>query len=319
MNSLVRGDGRFPAKALAMAMGIWVLSGSSARSDDVALADPSLPVHDGAGSGTLGWAPFGYYPGFQGFSLRFHPGYGYGEGALGVGALGGYPFYGGPGYIHPAPPLRRFGSIIPFAYYAGPGYPFNFEPVPAQLVVTPPVVTQTAGGDPAHAAGSPVYPYDVGFGPFTGALPYPESFFAPYTAAAAAVGSTARFGAPNPSPSANAYRVRALGIDEEPVVDPAGVREMKVSKVNPGSPAERAGLKPGDVIRSVNGYRIEQPGNLVWIILNAAPNRVLKIKARAQPMAKSSQSRLRFLDSESTVGSPRGGPCASQEQHDAQR
>ncbi len=280
MNSLVRGDGRFPVKALAMAMGIWVLSGSSGRSDDVAPADPGPPVHDGAGFGTLGWAPFGYYPGFQGFALKFHPGYGYGGDALGVGALGGYPFYGGPGYLHPAPPLRRFGSIIPFAFYAGPGYPFNFEQPAGPLVVTPPVVTQTGAEDAAHAAGSPVYPYDVGFGPFTGAFAYPESFFAPYTAAAAAVGSTTGAVNPAPSGSANAYRVGALGIDEELVVDSAGLREMKVSRVYPESPAEKAGLKVGDVIRSINSYRTAQPGNIVWIILNAAPDKVLKINVR---------------------------------------
>ncbi len=72
-------------------------------------------------SGTLGWAEYGLYPGLYGFSLRWHPGYGYGKYALGVGADGGYPFYGGPGYPHQPPPLRRCGPAAPYAYLGGPG------------------------------------------------------------------------------------------------------------------------------------------------------------------------------------------------------
>jgi membrane-associated protease RseP (regulator of RpoE activity) len=73
---------------------------------------------------------------------------------------------------------------------------------------------------------------------------------------------------------------RLLGIDEEPLVMPDGAKAMKVSKVFPGSAAEKAGLQAGDVIRSVNGYLTEQRGNLAWIIANAAPNNELKIKVQ---------------------------------------
>jgi hypothetical protein len=283
MIALIRGGGGFLSKALALALGIWVFSGRSAKSDDGVLVNPGQPVPVGSGGGTLGWGPPGYYPGYYGFGLSFHRGYGYGGDALGVGADGGYPFYGGPGYLHPAPPLRRFGRIIPFAYYSGPGYPFNFE-LPGELVVTQPVVEQTMGRDPAHIAGSPVYPYNVGYGPFTGARNYPESLFAPYTAAAAASGSSA--GPLAPTPSANVDRVRELGLDEEPVVDVDGMRGIRVSRVYPGTAAEKAGLKPGDVIRSINGYRTEQPGNLAWIIANVAPDKVLKINVRNAVDAK---------------------------------
>jgi S1-C subfamily serine protease len=58
---------------------------------------------------------------------------------------------------------------------------------------------------------------------------------------------------------------------------------MKVSKVYPGGPAEKAGLKPGDLIRSVNGYLTVKPGNLTWIIANRAPGKVLKIIVHAAP------------------------------------
>ena len=37
-------------------------------------------------------------------------------------------------------------------------------------------------------------------------------------------------------------------------------------RVYPGSPAEQAGLQPGDVILSANGYATQQSGNLAWII-----------------------------------------------------
>ena len=55
---------------------------------------------------------------------------------------------------------------------------------------------------------------------------------------------------------------------------------MKVSKVYPGTAAEKGGLRVGDVIRSINGYLTEQPGNLAWIIATAAPDKVLKIDVR---------------------------------------
>ena len=61
---------------------------------------------------------------------------------------------------------------------------------------------------------------------------------------------------------------------------------MKVSRVYPGTAAEKAGLKPGDVIRSINGYRTEEPGNLAWIIANAAPDKVLKMIVRTADDAK---------------------------------
>jgi membrane-associated protease RseP (regulator of RpoE activity) len=75
---------------------------------------------------------------------------------------------------------------------------------------------------------------------------------------------------------------RLLGIDEEPVVVAGGVKAMKVGKVYPGTAAERAGLKAGDVIRSVNGYLTEQRGNLAWVIANAAPDNQLKISVQAE-------------------------------------
>ena len=127
----------FPRKLLAIGWGCLALSGPMALADD-GLAVPTAvkqgktkpcgiknPGHrHGQSCGTLGYGPPGLHEGFQGFGLGFHPGYGYGGKALGVGAEGGYPFYGGPGYPHPGPCLDRFGHEKPFAYFAGHRLPF---------------------------------------------------------------------------------------------------------------------------------------------------------------------------------------------------
>jgi hypothetical protein len=250
----------------------WGIPASSRAGDSDA---PGPPAQNGAGFGSLGWAPAGAYSGVYGFLLRYHPGYGYGGESLGAGAFGGYPFYGGPGYIHPAPPLRRFGHIEPFTYYCGPGYPFNFRD-PGELVVDPPVVDQVGGPDPGHSGG-PVYPYNVGYGIFTGMRPYPESLFAPYTALVAARGSAVST-APSPTPAPTG--ARSFGIDEEGIVEADGTLAIKVARVYPESPAQQAGLKVGDVIHSINGYLTEQPGNVAWIIANQAPQKLLTFRVR---------------------------------------
>jgi hypothetical protein len=285
--------------------------------------------HCGPEAATLGYGPPGVYPGFQGFGLGYHLGYGYGGCALGVGADGGYPCYGGPGYPIGEPPLQRFGKIAPFPYYGGPGYPTpeqpNFYGSVGPLVADRPVVTT---GVDYGAAGT--------YGNFTGTYPYPESTFASFTSAAAT--GTGSFGtrAPGtetgvpggayPAPPANTPGVegapsgtpdalspapptgdaptnlsappnmpapgapqtsaapappRPLGIDAEPVVDAEGFHGMKVSKVDPGSPAEQGGLRPGDVIHSMNTYQTTKPDHFAWIIANAAPKRVVEMKVRS--------------------------------------
>ena len=206
----IRVGGRLPLKALALFVGVSVLSRGSAMADD---NDPvvtnqvqtnpepytgpqSLHLFHGPESfGTLGYGPPGLQPGAQGFSLGYHPGYGYGRGALGVGAEGGYPFYGGPGYPHPWPCLRRIGGIVPFPYYGGPGYPIpghpNYFGEFGPLSPDQPVVTVAT--DP----GGPVYATD--YGPFTGSAPNAEALFAPFVARAAAGVSSMRVRPPSPT------------------------------------------------------------------------------------------------------------------------
>jgi S1-C subfamily serine protease len=71
-----------------------------------------------------------------------------------------------------------------------------------------------------------------------------------------------------------------LGFDQEPIITNDHEKRMKVTRVDPGTLAQKGGLHPGDIIHSINGYVTEVPGNLPWIIANAAPDRVLTMTVR---------------------------------------
>lgn len=115
--------------------------------------------------------------GFQGFGLSYHLGHGYGGDGWGVGACGGYPAYGGPGYPHCEPSLQRFAGIEPFLDYGGPGHPryglSHYFEVTGPLQVNPSVVEFGDGRDSRS---------NEAYGPFTGAPSYPaDMLFAPYS------------------------------------------------------------------------------------------------------------------------------------------
>ena len=154
--------------------------------------------------------------------------------------------------------------------------------------------------------GDPSYTSD--YGCFTGVLPYPETTFAPFVTIAAAGGSSSGVSSasppnapPNTAPAPGEMldehaADRSLGIDAEPSTDAGGGRGLKVTRVYPGSPAEGAGLRNGDVILSINGYSTEMPANLTWIIAKAANDRVLKMTVRLQATAGYAPSRPGYLD-----------------------
>jgi hypothetical protein len=150
------------------------------------------------GSGTLGYGPPGVFPGFQGFGLGYRRGYGYGGNALGTGVTGGYPHYAGPGYPHPAPPLRRLHRLVPFVHDGGsgqrtPDHPNHYGQV-GPLVADRPVITV---GDPSD--------YATGYGDFTGAIPYPVSTFAPFITEAAMEGTNSGVITPSSNSSTSPY------------------------------------------------------------------------------------------------------------------
>jgi PDZ domain len=154
------------------------------------------------------------------------------------------------------------GGLGYYPYYGGtPGYSVN----PGYNIYGNYGVYGYPGSQIEGGAGN------AGYDPGYGGYPYYDGYGItnPRRTAAPAVGSPA-------------VQRRLLGIDEEPVVVAGGVKAMKVGKVYPGSAAERAGLKAGDVIRSVNGYLTEQRGNLAWVIANAAPDNQLKISVQAE-------------------------------------
>jgi hypothetical protein len=377
MNSRVKG-GRLPAAVNAFAVAVSIVSASSVYAGDdaaAASAADSRPKTDaqvqrtsgGFGSGTPIVAGPDGAPGFQGFGLGYHLGYGYGGKGFGVGPDGGYPFYSGPGYPHPWPCLNRFGHLEPFGYFGGPGYPTPdqpnfFAPGAGPLVVDKPVISVRDD--------SGLIDSSTAYGNYSGAFSDPEARFSRATLEAAAEGSsfergtssgpgspgtlgappssspataptppslgpampesklpsgappqpgppaTQPMGAAPPSrdadstlrtnfqdPSANESArtadapaepaaprrpsgpqwppsARTLGADTDPAVDANGVHGMKVASVDPDTAAEAAGLLPGDVIQSANGYVTEKPGNIEWIIAHSAPYGVLKMVVR---------------------------------------
>jgi PDZ domain len=196
----------------------------------------------GGGFHHRGFGYGGYYPGFFGFG---YPWYGYGYGYPGYGYGYGYPDYGyGYGYPDYGYGYNGYGS----GYYY-PDYTYGtVYSYPSSSYV----VTSNSNAGYAAAPGSG-YTYSSAYGtvPLQAATPAPPSSF--------------------PLPS--------LGIDEQKVSDATG-SHIQVTRVHPGSPAERAGLKVGDTIVSANGYLTQDPGNLAWIINHHAPNGVVTLNIR---------------------------------------
>ncbi len=306
MNMKVRNRRRFRSLvSCGLILGAWAAAGSPALGFDNPQNYPIQPKpkpkgikgllsHRETTYGSLGYGPPGPQPGYQGFGLKYGLNYGFGGGnALGVGADGGYPLYGGPGYVHPGPQLRRAPGITAFPYYGGPGNPTptcpQFYGEAGPLSLDPPVVRYE--DDPDGTAGA------NDFGRFTGMLPYPERTFAPFSTDAANAldraveDSIVDPQAPPPPPPPPAPGgpglapfvtgpVNPIGIDTEPVLDGGSARGLKITKVHPGTAAARSGLATGDVIRSANGYVTEQARNLDWIAANAAPDKTLTLSVR---------------------------------------
>jgi hypothetical protein len=228
MTVLLRASLGLPLRAFALAFGLGAAFGAYAMADDGDHHDHDQGrfKHNNLESGTLGWAEYGLYPGLYGFSLRWHLGYGYGLYALGVGADGGYPFYAGPGYPHEPPHLNRCGPDAPYAYFGGPddtlfGEANFYQPVDG-LTVTKPVVGIGEPGDFGYVGENGERNPGADFGPFTGAIPYPETKFAPYASAEAATGSSGAEGPPTTVPPTPAPTLPGRPSASAPPAGPAG-------------------------------------------------------------------------------------------------
>ncbi len=217
--------------------------------------------HGGGGGGHMGGGGFGWgRGGYMGGGYYRHGGYGYGgyyPGFFGFGGLGlgyglgygygyGYPGYGygDSGYGYDSYPGYSYGSGYYYPDYTyGTGYVYPGSSY----------VVNSYGNSGYVAAPGSGYTYSSAYGtvPLQATTPAALSSF--------------------PLPS--------LGIDEEKVSDATG-SHIQVTRVHPGSPAERAGLKVGDTIVSANGYLTQEAGNLAWIINHHAPNGVVTLNIR---------------------------------------
>jgi len=201
------------------------------------------------GGGYYGRGGYGYgryYPGFFGFGglgLGYGLGYGYGYGYPGYGYGYGYS-YGYPGYGYDSYPGYSYGSGYYYPDYTyGTGYVYPGSSY----------VVDSNGNSGYVAAPGSGYTYSSAYG-------------------------TVSLQATTPA-APSSFPLPSLGIDEEKVSDATG-SHIQVTRVHPGSPAERAGLQAGDTIVSANGYLTQAPGNLAWIINHHAPNGAVSLNIR---------------------------------------
>ena len=195
--------------------------GAGARPARGSGSNLARPTATAAGYGTLGYGGYGLYPGFLGFGLSFHLGYGYGGRAWALAAHGGYPFYGGRGYPHGEPILKRFGNITRFPITADPAIPSMAIPTTSKASAARRRSTGRLGVRRRLASRQPcrrLRPLYRGYS-------LSRDLFAPYAAAAAATGSST-----GPSSSASAtspagtrsaaglsLNSRAIGLDQRAI------------------------------------------------------------------------------------------------------
>jgi hypothetical protein len=176
-----------------------------------------------------------------------------------------------PGYTSRVMPgMAGYNDINPMATTMAPGYYYaGTGGMPYATYNTPGYSSMYGSGYPYPGSASG-YGYGVPYDATAYAAPGAGVTYSP--AYVAPAGSAANTVMPAPG--------RSLGIAEEPITDAIGQRGMKVTSVYPGSAAEQAGLRVGDVIYASNGYLTEKRGDLAWIIANAAPDSRLNMSVK---------------------------------------
>jgi hypothetical protein len=278
-SQLRRCGAKLSLTALVLALGIWSLSGASAFGHGGGGGGGG--GHGGGGMGGMGG--MGGHMGGMGMGGMGMGGMG--MGGMGMGGMGGGRFGGGFGG-------GRFGGFNRGFGFGGLGFGgFGF------------------GGFWPGFYGYYPYGYGLGYGGYGGlgygglgyggyggmgyggmgygypgygyaANAYPSSPNGGAMPASGGFGYNAAYVSPASGAATPGMQRRYLGIDEEPMVGSDGSKAIKISNVYPNTAAEKAGLKVGDVLRSVNGYLTEQRGNLAWIIANATPNSELKLNVQ---------------------------------------
>lgn len=84
-----------------------------------------------------------------------------------------------------------------------------------------------------------------------------------------------------------------------------------VNEVVPGSPAQKAGIEPGDVIRAVDGSRIHQPSDLPPLIGNKAPGTRVQLTVFREGRERNFDVTLAPLDRDA-MAAARGGASPAQ-------
>ncbi|MFL6587708.1 MAG: Do family serine endopeptidase [Luteimonas sp.] len=100
--------------------------------------------------------------------------------------------------------------------------------------------------------------------------------------------------------------VEMLTADKASAVGLSDTRGALVNSVQPGSPAERAGIEPLDVILSVDGTRINTSSDLPPLIGNKAPGTRVKLSVFREGRTRDVDLTLSQLDESATAGSSAG-------------
>ena len=112
--------------------------------------------------------------------------------------------------------------------------------------------------------------------------------------------------------SSGHVRRAKLGVTVQPITADlasslglSDVRGALVNQVEPGSPAERAGLKQGDVITEVQGRRVSDGNELRNAISNIAPGTSVALKVVRDGRTSDSQREARRAEGAQTTANGR--------------
>jgi predicted metalloprotease with PDZ domain len=70
------------------------------------------------------------------------------------------------------------------------------------------------------------------------------------------------------------------------------VNRVMIAAVTPGSPADRAGLGPGDVITAINDRRVAAPGDVTAAISSLHPGDSVRIEVQRGPLTYTARATL---------------------------